>query len=919
MRYERPIIAEGESVTTRRELMDHYAAFLKVEEARLLNHHRQTLEGFLICRERTDLIDHVVTQLWSDLARTADSPMKAPPKLGVIAVGGYGRRLMNRHSDIDINYLFPGDKFDPSAAEREYILQFNTLMGDLRFDMGTITDSVGHRLKFANEDNVTKTALTTTRFICGEEKAWEQLQARFVKECIDGQEDAFLAAQLDELAKRHTDNGGTAFLQQPEVKEGCGGLRDYQNLVWVAFARVRATDVIELYEKGIIDLRTWNELRRSHDFLLKVRNEMHYVAKKARDVLDLRLQGTVAVNLGYKGKRMVDRIEAFMHDYYGHASNLLLQSSKIMDGFKLEVREAAPKASGLLGRLRAWRGKEETAEPEEFDGFMVKNNRIYPKHADIFQEDPQRLMRLFQHTQLRHLRMAPELFDMVRSTPLVNAEFQYSKDARETFESILARRGDVARVLRQMHRAAFLGKYLPEFGALTHLVQHEFFHSYTADEHTLRCIDYVDELAGPEEKGIEKYQRIFHQMQDPGILYYALILHDTGRAANAATHADQSTLLADQLCRRLQIKGERRKMLLFLVDNHLLFYLTATKKNPEDPKTIEEFVSVVKTRDNLDALLVMTVCDSKGVGPQGWNGYKEASLMELYHQTRRYLKAPEDYMKRLVVPLDELKTEVSRELTEAEHGTLDAHFEHMPRSYFNFRDANIIAQHVKLCHQFLAQPADNAAPMMNWLDHKEQGYTELTVLAWDRRLLLARMAGALAAESVNILSADLHRRSDGLIFDIFHVCTAEQTSVSNEGIRRRVLKGFQECLKVENFHFSYLIAKTRRKPLPGQVELEANISQWVYINNHISADSTVIEVQAVDRIGLLYNVFKVIGNLGHSVTHARISTERGVAVDSIYVQDAQGQKLTDPEVFMELKQRLEARIQRLTEQAHTAK
>jgi [protein-PII] uridylyltransferase len=208
---------------------------------------------------------------------------------------------------------------------------------------------------------------------------------------------------------------------------------------------------------------------------------------------------------------------------------------------------------------------------------------------------------------------------------------------------------------------------------------------------------------------------------------------------------------------------------------------------------------------------------------------------------------------------------------------------------------------------------------MHWEDHKEQGYSQLTVVAWDRKLLLARMAGALASESVNILSADLHRRSDGLVFDIFHVCTAEQHAVANEGTRRRVHKAFHESLKIEDFHFSHLIAKTRRKPLPGQVELESAVSQWVYINNHISADSTVIELQAVDRIGLLYNVFKVIGNLGHSVTHARISTERGVAVDNIYVQDSQGNKLLDKEVFMELKQRLEARIQRLSDEAHATK
>ena len=318
-------------------------------------------------------------------------------------------------------------------------------------------------------------------------------------------------------------------------------------------------------------------MERAYDFVLRVRTELHYIEGRESDVLTLRLQGVVATSLGYRQKTILDRIEAFMRDYYTHTSTLLHRGNELMDRYHLQA--VAEEKPSIVARLL-----RRTEKPvEKFDGFIAKDERIHPENDRIFKEDHARLMRLFVHTQQRHLRLSPELFQLVcKSWPLISPTFRYSKAARESFEAILSQKGEVGRVLRQMHRVGFLGRYLPEFGALTNLVQHEFFHRYPADEHTLRTIDCLDELAGAPKPGMEFFQRLFHEVQDPYILYLALILHDSGRAANAETHTDASAQLADRVCRRLQIKGARRRLLMFLIDHHLTLYRDSTTKNLDD-------------------------------------------------------------------------------------------------------------------------------------------------------------------------------------------------------------------------------------------------------------------------------------------------------------------------------------------------
>jgi [protein-PII] uridylyltransferase len=885
--------------------------FLRLKEQRIRQRHRAGMGGAEICRMRSAVMDYVCCTLWAELMASLPETTRAKVNVSVTAHGGYGRQVMSPGSDVDITFMLPGNSSNVSPELAKVIADYLLFFYDLKLKVGHGTRSVGECLKLANEHMETKTALMEARHICGEEAAYQEFRKRFDKECMDGREQEFLKARQADLAARHAKQGGTNCVQEPNVKNGCGGLRDYQNLIWMAYAKLRTLDPKALVERGLISPGGWREVEQAYDFILRTRNEMHYTERRAADVLTLRLQGLVATNLGYRNKKMLRRIEAFMRDYYTATRDILQRSSEVMDRFHLQALEDEGHKAGLLSFMV--RRKTAEKKQEKFDGLISRNERLFAEKPTVFKEDPTRLMRVFLHTQQRHLRLSPELFQLMQqSFRLVSVSFRYNRAVRETFEAILARRGDVARVLRQMHRVGFLGRYMPEFGALTCLVQHEFFHRYTADEHTLRTIDKLDELTGPPVRGAELYQQLFQEQQQPGILYLALLLHDTGRASNAKTHDAQSTVLADAVCRRLLIKGERRRLLLFLVDNHLLMYRTATTANLDDPKVVEEFAQVVRSKEYLDALLVMTYADSKGTSEASWSGYKESSIRQLYHITLQFLDAPADFMRRAAVPLEDLQAAVAEKLDASYAREVEAHFQHMPRSYFNFREPDQIVAHIRQFRDFFSRLVDEKAeagllPVMKWEDHVEQGYTDLTVTSWDRHLLLARVSGALAAQGINILSADLYARSDHVVLDIFRVCNTNFAAVTNKSARQRVEQSVRDAFLQQNFDFATAIAASR-KAIPGYDEVMAEIPQRVHINNELSPDQTVVELQLVDRLGLLYDLFMAIGKLDLEVTHARINTDKGVAIDAVYVQDVDGKKLLDRERLAALQRSIDEAV-----------
>src|SRR5438128_7458255 len=244
------------------------------------------------------------------------------------------------------------------------------------------------------------------------------------------------------------------------------------------------------------------------------------------------------------------------------------------------------------------------------------------------------MMTAFQRAQEHNVDLSPELEDLLsRALGQITRTYRYAKAPREIFKAILSKKGEVGRALRLMHRVDFLGRYVPEFGKLTCLVQHEFFHRYTADEHTLLCIDKLDALARTDDPKLGAYRELFEKLEEPLILYLALLLHDTGRAVRARPHSEASAVFAQRVANRLQLSSEQRKSLILLVDHHVTLSNMAQQRNLDDPETAIEFASLVKHQKNLDALMLLTLADGQGTSAEGWSDWKESLVWHLYHAT----------------------------------------------------------------------------------------------------------------------------------------------------------------------------------------------------------------------------------------------------------------------------------------------
>ncbi|HEY5752954.1 MAG TPA: [protein-PII] uridylyltransferase [Chthoniobacterales bacterium] len=885
-RAENNLVAKGRN--GRQELLALYKRFLKIEGHRLRLRHHAGGGGREICRLRVDLLDVILRHIYEYAVDAEKSDGMRMFPLAIIAVGGYGRGELNPFSDVDI--LFLRGKGNAPAYVNAVIEQVLYLLWDVGFRVGHATRTIQEALTHANADMISKTSMLEARYVAGDRELAKKFKADFITECVAPFREQYLQWRLENQRERHAKFGGSVFMQEPNIKNGCGGLRDYHNLLWVSYFKEGIRSTAELVARKIIPESDKRELDRAYDFLLRVRTELHYFADRSSDSLTLHLQGQIAKRLRYPQKTLIERSEAFMRDYYQHTRAIYRTSEFVLDKFLgLEAAKKA-QAPGLLALF-----KRKPVRLERFDGFYVKDGKIFFEERSVFNEDPFRLMRVFQAAQQRHLDLSVELQQLIRRrVRLVDRTFQYARAARETFFAILSRKGQVGRILRLMHENDFLGRYIPEFGALTCLVQHEFFHRYTADEHTLVCIEKLDQLIDTDEEKFRSYQTLFQSLEDPFVLYLALLLHDTGKANPKRGHAEMGAFNGAKVAARLQLSPDRRKQLVFLIDNHMLLSEVAQRRNIEEEATIASFAAMVKNQENLDALMLLTLADGQGTSDQSWSDWKETLVWRVYHSAKSYLAEGHTFFEQRKKEREELQVAVTRKLARDYREEIAAHFQFMPQRYFQACDAPEIVGHLRLFRSLfekLDDPDENPSePVFKWIARPDQGHTEVWICTWDRHDLLSRIAAAFAVAQVNILSADIFTRLDNLVIDIFRVCDTQFGALTHPNDIARIQKALNLSLHDSSYDFKPLLAKAKKTRL-GSLVTEVEFPTRIVVSNDTSPACTVVEIRCPDRLALLHDLLGAFSKLDITIVTSRISTEKGAAFDSFYVTDEEGAKI----------------------------
>ncbi|MGB8805507.1 MAG: [protein-PII] uridylyltransferase, partial [Chthoniobacterales bacterium] len=790
-----------------------------------------------------------------------------------------------------------------SKEMSQVIEQVLYLLWDIGFKVGHSTRTIKEAITAANADMVTKTAMLESRLVTGDRELEQKFRQQFRAKCVAGYEREYIEMRMRDQQARHAKFGNSVYLQEPNLKSGCGSLRDYQNLLWMTFFKEGSLTTTHLVGKDWLSEPDRRRIEAAYDFLLRVRTELHYLHHRATDVLHLNMQETIAQRLGCPQVRGLLRSEALMKDVYGHSRNI----------FRVTERITAQFASGYSSaKTRSLFGFLPRAKPaaEHINGFLIHDRQLDVERKDLFNNDPVEMMRAIEIAQEKQLEPSPELADMLsRKIGLVAHPFRYAREPREIFRRILSRKGEVGRALRLMHRLDFLGQYIPEFGQLTCLVQHEFFHRYTADEHTLVCIDKLDALAGTENRKLIEYRKLFEKLTDPFVLYLALLLHDTGKAVGARPHSEASAVFAQRVARRFQLDPRERKMLILLVDHHVTLSNIAQRRNIDDPVTVSEFAAIVKDQNNLDALMLLTLADGQGTSDENWSDWKETLVWQLYHATTQYLADRHSFYDRAKTAREARETLVHVRLGPDYKEEIEGHFEFMPDNYFRaFKVADIVA-HVELFRRFYDATCFGEtplAPVFSWEPVPEQGHTVVTICSWDRQQLLAKIAGSISLVPLNILSADIYTRGDNVALDVFRVSDLRGRAVTNEREMALVESTLRKALESEGSVLSALFEQARKKgrrPAMADLEFPSRVS----IENQADPYFTLIEIQTPDRIGLLHDLLQCLTRNEIDIALARISTESGAAIDTFYVTDRRSHsKLTGTQRMNALHRELHA-------------
>jgi [protein-PII] uridylyltransferase len=897
-----------------------YKAFLKVETHRLKMLHRAGGGGLEVCHARSVMMDLLLRHLWGTAkANLTEAARKEFPHLALVAIGGYGRGELNPHSDIDFMFLHSGQ-----VAGNRPLPYLSKIIDGILYPLWDIGLKVGHSVrsiedcvKVANTDMQSKTSLIEARLVVGDEDLFLKFQKALVNKCVEGHVEEYIAMRVADQAARREKFGNSACMQEPNLKNGCGGLRDFQNLLWMAFFKHRTRSLTELQAQGLISEKERKQLEGAYDFLLRARTEMHYHLNRAMDVLTKNLQPTVAHNLGFTERSPSERIERFMRELYMRSRNVFLITRTLEQ--RLALQPEVPRRLSLRSFLPG--GRKPVIEP--VDGFKFCDHEIHAVSDRVFREQPCRLMRVFLYAQQRGLRLHPDLAQLIRKELLlVDRTFLMDQHVRETFLTILDQRGNVAPILRTMHEVDFLGRYIPEFRKLTCLVQHEFYHLYAADEHTLVCLEQLDRVWNAKAPPYTEYAELLHKVERPFILYLALLLHDLGKPEGHG-HPALSGEMALRVAKRLDLDGAATHTLRVIIENHLLLASISQRRDLDDPSVIRHVAKQIQTPETLGMLTLHTFADSLATSDKLWNGFKDSLLWALHNKTMALMTGGTEFVRTDEMHRELLRQEVNRLLAgSADPAELQAHFTKLPPRYYQLHSAREVIADLVLVNRFLRlqvlEDQNVLGPIVSWQDQPDRGANLVKVCTWDREGLFSKIAGSFSAAGLNILSSRVFTRSDGIALDAFLVTDARNGSLAGPEQRDKFQEVLKKALAGGGVDFPALIARQKiTRPLY-QAYSGEHISTQVRFEDEASDTRTIIEIETEDRLGLLYIISQTLAELNLDISNAKILTEKGAAIDSFYVRETNGARVSSPERRTAIERRLRRAIQKLAERSGEA-
>ncbi|MCV2448198.1 [protein-PII] uridylyltransferase [Paracoccus sp. DMF] len=853
---------------------------------------RETVRAIASLTDATVIaIHHVATTILHPLADPTDAE-----RLSVLAIGGYGRAEMAPQSDVDLLFLTP---WKISGWVESVVESMLYMLWDLKLKVGQSTRSVDDCIRLGAGDMTIRTSLLEHRLICGHAATAETLRDRLWSELFDKSVPQFIEAKLAERAERHRRQGGQRYVLEPNVKEGKGGLRDLQTLYWIAKYIHRVDRAVELVDLGFFTKEEHLTFWQAEDFLWAVRCHLHLIAGRPQDQLTFDMQVEVATRMGYRDLGGRRAVEIFMQDYFLHATKVGELTRVFLVALEARHLYRAPIMNLLFQRRRRIR-----------PGFRLDRGRLNFVDEKQFLSDPLNILRLFEEALRTGILIHPDAMRAVAANlDLIDDRMRSDPEAVRIFLDLLLKHGNPERSLRRMNELGVLAAFIPEFAPVVAMMQFNVYHHYTVDEHLIQCVAALAAIErGDDVEDLPMVSKIMKGKVNRRVIYLAVLLHDIGKG-RSEDHSILGARLARRICTRFGLPVDEIETIEWLIRNHLLMSDVAQKRDIADPRTLRDFAKAVKTVKRLDMLLVLTVCDIRGVGRGTWNNWKAMLLRKLHRETALALQNGLEELNR-----DKRTGEAKRSLRHllaAKSWEPKAIKAELARHYDAYWPGLPTETQSVFAH-LLAGVGDDEIRIDLHPDTDRDATRAAFVLA-DHPGIFSRMAGALALVGANIVDARTYTTKDGFATAVFWLQDADGHPYAADRLPR-LRKMIERTLKGEIVAREALAGRDKPKKREAAFRFPTHIT----FDNEASDVYTVIEVDTRDRPGLLYDLTRTLAENHIQIASAVIATFGAQVVDTFYVKDMFGLKLHQQGRRDTLEKKLRQALKDGTERAEKA-